>query len=112
MKTMKLTESMLRTIIKEELKKVLKENVENEKLTDLLANIAIGQGGQKRRNSVSVAEVAKMLRTTPEQVKMDLQRMKEADKTGEEFFWIEYPGTKDHVNYSKDWINLDDPMSY
>lgn len=112
---MKLTESMLRSIIKEELKKVLKENVENEKLTDLLANIAIGQGGQKRRSSVSVVEVAKILGTTPEQVKMDLQaiiRMKEADKTGEEFFWIQYPGTKDYVNYSEDWISLDDPMSY
>ncbi len=96
-KTMKLTESMLRKIIKEELKKTLKESSRywpegedleggdtshlNQELLDMLVTLE-----EMGKDSVPVEVVAQKLGISPQQVVADV---KAAIDAGE--FWLDYP---------------------
>ena len=116
---MKLTESMLRKIIKEELKKTLKESSRywpegeemkggsasnlNQQLLDMLSTLE-----EKGQKSVPVKLVAQELRISPQQVVADV---KAAIAAGE--FWLDYPyESYDGQNKDPSRIGLSSPQAW
>ena len=116
---MKLTESMLRKIIKEELKKTLKESSRywpegedleggdtshlNQQLLDMLGDIA-----SRGEDYVPVKLVAQNLGMSPQQVIADVKAAKEAGE-----FWLDYPYKSIYdgsIDPTK--IGLEDPQSF
>ena len=88
---MKLTESHLRKIIKEELKKVLNESF-NADIHDLAIEYRQQvESGQRDENVVSVEQFAKDLFKPVEQVKEDLFYMI-TDDMGDSRYWLSLVG--------------------
>jgi hypothetical protein len=114
---MKLTESMLRKIIKQELKKTLKESSDywpteepggdrtnlNNELLDMLSELA-----SRGKDFVPVEVVAQRLGMSPQQVIADVQAAMEGGE-----FWIGYPyNAYDGSPEDPSLIALEDPLGF